>query len=268
MLSVRAGPHRTPRTDEKSRLYKVVAGLMTNVNVICMKWGNRYDPKYVNILKRMVTRHLSLPHRFVCLTDDSKGVDKDIETLPIPSLGLPDDIPERGWNKLVTFRQNVGDLQGPTLFLDLDVAILDNIDCFFEHPGDYCIIKNWPPPYRETGNSSVYRFEIGASPHIHERFVQEHGQIRKEFRNDQEYLTHAMKESGAFAYWPDSWCCSYKRHCIPSGLMCYFKSPEKPSNTKIIVFHGTPKPDEAIAGYRGSLRRYTKPAQWIQDYWY
>ena len=237
------------------------------VNVICMKWGTLYDPQYVNILRRMVANNLSLTHRFVCLTDDAEGIDPDIETLPIPDLGLPSNIPERGWNKLVTFREQVGDLVGPTLFLDLDVAILDNMDCFFEHPGDYCIIKNWPPPYRETGNSSVYRFDIGKSAHIHREFVREHERIRKEFRNDQEYLTHAMKSGGQFSYWPDDWCRSFKRHCIPKGPLRYFKSPKKPNGTKIVVFHGTPKPDQAIAGYSGSLRRYTRPAPWIGDYW-
>ncbi|MEM7284218.1 MAG: glycosyltransferase [Pseudomonadota bacterium] len=237
------------------------------VNVICMKWGTVYNPNYVNILKRMVARHLSLPHRFVCLTDEPKGIDLGIETLPIPSLGLPNNLPERGWNKLVTFRGDVGDLVGPSLFLDLDVAILDNIDCFFEHPGDFCMIKNWPPPHRETGNSSVFRFEIGASPNIHKDFVEQHDTIRKRFRNDQEYLTEAMGKYGDFQYWPESWCQSFKRHCIPKGLARYFKGPVQPTNAKILVFHGTPKPDQAIHGYRGSVRRYTRPAEWIKDYW-
>jgi len=43
------------------------------VNVICLKWGTRYDAGYVNRLRRMVQRHLIQPHRFVCLTDDTIG---------------------------------------------------------------------------------------------------------------------------------------------------------------------------------------------------
>jgi len=35
------------------------------VNVICIKWGKKYGPDYVNTLHSMVSRHLSRPFRFV-----------------------------------------------------------------------------------------------------------------------------------------------------------------------------------------------------------
>jgi hypothetical protein len=41
----------------------------TPVNVICIKWGTKYGPDYVNRLRNMVQRHLHRPHRFVCLTE-------------------------------------------------------------------------------------------------------------------------------------------------------------------------------------------------------
>ena len=40
-------------------------------NVVCIKWGEKYSAEYVNRLYGMVQRQLSLPHRFVCLTEDS-----------------------------------------------------------------------------------------------------------------------------------------------------------------------------------------------------
>ena len=42
----------------------------TPVNVICMKWGVKYGPEYVNRLYRGVAQYLSRAHRFVCFTDD------------------------------------------------------------------------------------------------------------------------------------------------------------------------------------------------------
>ncbi len=38
--------------------------------VLCMKWGRRYGSNYVNTLYSMVQRNLTVPHRFICLTDD------------------------------------------------------------------------------------------------------------------------------------------------------------------------------------------------------
>ncbi|MCC2663826.1 MAG: glycosyl transferase, partial [Geminicoccaceae bacterium] len=34
--------------------------------VLCMKWGQRYGPDYVNRLHGMLQRHLTVGHRLVC----------------------------------------------------------------------------------------------------------------------------------------------------------------------------------------------------------
>ena len=39
--------------------------------VLCMKWGTKYGPEYVNRLYSMVRRHLNGDFRFICLTDRS-----------------------------------------------------------------------------------------------------------------------------------------------------------------------------------------------------
>ena len=119
---------------------------MQTVNVMCVKWGRKYGPEYVNILRSMVARHLTLPFRFVCLTDDRDGIDADIDVREIPKVGFA-DFDERlpwtfghGWLKVTTFAAPLYDLTGPTLFIDLDVVIVANIDCFFQRcqtsPGD------------------------------------------------------------------------------------------------------------------------------------
>ena len=48
-----------------------------------------------------------------------------------------------------------------TLFLDLDLIIIDNIDCFFNYNENFSIIENWTQLGKGIGNSSVYCFEIG-----------------------------------------------------------------------------------------------------------
>ena len=116
--------------------------------VLCMKWGTKYGPEYVNRLYAMVRRHLHGSFRFVCLTDQNDGIRAEVQCLPIPDLKLPDGIPERGWKKLTTFEANLHGLHGTALFLDLDIVIVDDIDCFFEHPGEFVIIHDWKRRWR------------------------------------------------------------------------------------------------------------------------
>ncbi len=57
-------------------------------HILCMKWGTKYGPEYVNRLYAMVRRHLSGDFKFVCLTDDGNGVRPEVTCLPIPPLNL------------------------------------------------------------------------------------------------------------------------------------------------------------------------------------
>ena len=56
--------------------------------VLCMKWGTKYGPEYVNRLYGMTRRHLSGAFRFVCLTDSTDGVRPEVECFPLPELAL------------------------------------------------------------------------------------------------------------------------------------------------------------------------------------
>ena len=114
---------------------------MTRV-VLCMKWGTKYGPEYVNRLYAMVRRHLRGEFQFVCLTDSSEGIRKEVRCLPIPDLALPEGIPERGWKKLTTFEADLHGLRGVALFLDIDIVIVDDITPFFELPGEFLIIHH------------------------------------------------------------------------------------------------------------------------------
>lgn len=238
---------------------------MSIVNVICMKWGNKYGPEYVNTLYSMVKRHLSLAFRFVCLTDDNKGLEQAIETFPIPHLNISDG-PERGWDKLVTFSAPLYDLTGPALFLDLDVVIVANIDEFFTHPAEFPIIKDWVKKDL-TGNSSVYRFTVNQYPDILENFRKNHHLIRNTVRNEQEYLSQYVAEQHQLSYWPEHWCKSFKYHCTHKNLKAWTTAPVLPAESKIIVFHGNPNPPDAIMGRSGKWYRKVLPTPWVAEHW-
>lgn len=237
------------------------------VNVICMKWGTKFGPEFVNRLHSMVCRHLHRPHRFICFTDDPTGLTPEgIETFPLPPMDLPPG-KERGWRKLSTFQSPLYDLTGPTLFLDVDLVIVDNIDAFFDHPGEFCIIKDWGRPWRITGNSSVYRFEAGTRPEIYADFMANIDQVKREVRNEQEYLTREIHRKGLLQYWPRDWCVSFKHTCMSPFPLNYLTVPPIPPGAKIVVFHGNPNPADALVGKGKGIWRHVRPTPWIADHW-
>lgn len=246
---------------------------MQPVNILCMKWGNRYGPDYVNTLYSMVARNLSRPFRFVCLTDDSTGLRAEVEALPIPLIDVPAFDQREAWTmrsgawlKLTTFAQPLHDLVGTALFIDLDVVIVSAIDEFFEPPGDFLVIKEWDKR-DETGNTSVYRFEIGAHVDAIDAFRADPASLHRGIRNEQEYITQYLHRQGKLGYWPKAWCRSFKRHCVHKGLAAWRHKPTIPEGAKIIIFHGLPNPDDAIAGRSGKWYRKVLPTPWVAEHW-
>ncbi len=236
-------------------------------HIICMKWGTKYGPEYVNRLYAMVKRHLPGDFQMVCLTDDALGIRQDVVCLPIPALDLPAGIPERGWTKLVSFAADLHGLKGTALFLDLDVVIVGSLDVFFEQAGEFLIIHDYKRPWRITGNSSVYRFELGAHPDVLSYFRTHVDEIRRKFRNEQAYLSDFLYRQGKLQYWDASWCPSFKYHGIPIWPTNYWKAPFIPKDARIVVFHGECNPPDALAGKRNRRWRFIQPASWVADHW-
>jgi hypothetical protein len=245
---------------------------MQAVNVLCIKWGKKYGPDYVNKLHSMVSRHLKRPFRFVCLTDDADGIDPAIEVKPIPMVGF-DEFDQRkpwsfghGWLKLTSFADPLYDLQGRTLFLDLDIVIVDSLDPFFDQEGEFIVIKEWDKK-DDTGNTSCYLYTIGAHADALAHLKNDYPASIAAVRNEQEFITQYLARQGKLRYWPAEWCRSFKRHCMRRGLMGWFSPPVIPPGARIIVFHGKPNPPDVIAGVSGKRYRRVLPAAWVADNW-
>ncbi len=232
-----------------------------------MKWGDKYGADYVNRLYAMVQRNLSYPFRFVCFTENKDGIHPDVDIRPLPSLGLPDNIPERGWLKLATFQQPLDDLTGTALFLDLDVVIVGSIDEFFDYDAEFALCFDEKKKSQSIGNSSVYRFEIGKHAEVLEFFLENFEYVKKQHRNEQAYLSCQMNAKQALKFWPKEWTPSFKYHCVPMFPLNFFKSTFIPEGAKIILFHGKPEPYEAEKGISGKWYRYFRPVTWISKYW-
>ena len=237
------------------------------VNIVCMKWGQKYGPDYVNKLYNMVSNNLTKNFRFICFTDSKLGIKNDVEILPLPFIEMPKDKPERGWRKLSILQKNISGLDGTSLFLDLDVVIVENIDQLFDLKGEFLIAFDKRKRRSSVGNSSVFRFQAGEHDDIFQNFNLNSFQILQEYRNEQAYLSDMMKKKGLFQYWPKAWCPSFKYHCIPKFPLNFFSAPKIPTGAKIILFHGLPEPNDAAEGRSGKWYRYIRKAPWITKHW-
>jgi hypothetical protein len=193
------------------------------LEVACVNWGTKYDPRYVEILEAAVKRNLKAPHEFVCFTDNPKNYRCKTRTLP---KGL-----EGWWNKLFLFSKGCFDSR--VLFLDLDICVTGSLDELVEIPSPFCIIEDWHVP---GYNSSVFVMDPDSHTEVWEDFNSTEG-----FPGDQDWITHKIPNAPVF---PSGWCVSYRSHAVP-GV---------PRGTKVVVFHGTPKPHEF-------------PSYWVKDYW-
>jgi len=146
-------------------------------------------------------------------------------------------------------------------------VVTGSLDDFFTQPGEFLIIHDYKRPWRITGNSSVYRFELGAHPDVLEYFRGHFDEIRKQFRNEQAYLSDFLHRQGKLQYWPAAWCPSFKYHGIPRWPTNYWKPPFVPPGARVVIFHGECNPPDALAGRRNRRFRFIQPATWVAEHW-
>ncbi|WP_096784321.1 hypothetical protein [Rhodobacter sp. CZR27] len=252
------------------------------VNVICMKWGTLYGPEYVNNLRRGVARHLGRAHRFVCFTDRAEGLDPEVEVRPIPDLGLPAGHSDRRWQKLSVFRPQLADLTGTALFLDLDLVVVGGLDPFLDLPGAFRIIRDddlfRAKPLRRlnpsrdrflhsVGNSSVFRFEIGAHTYILDAYLADPAAATRDYEISQQFQSAQLAAHGQLDYWPKGWCVSFKNDCVPRGLASFRADPVLPEGARIVVFAGNPKMTEVLAGQGQKWYRRIGDVGWLRHAW-
>ncbi len=248
-------------------------------NVICMKWGDRYDAYWVNRLYAMVARNTTWTINFVCFTDDPTGIRDDITCRPLPEVKFNAAEIGKYWPKLGMMQNNLGGLEGMTLFLDLDLVIIENIDALFEADGRFFIIREWKDPHLGFGNSSVVRFFIGHEANVLDRFyaTSKSDIVSKFSSKEQNFLTKVAEE---VTFWPTDWCVPFSHVCLPRNrVLRFFSAAQKPKLGKILVFFGSITPESAMRGEHqrnkrvGSgnglqlIKRRFGPATWLRDYW-
>ncbi len=252
-------------------------------NVICIKWGKtEYSPDYVNRLYGMLKRNTQYDIRFFCFTDNAEGFCDGIIAKPMTTLNVAPEDNKYSYKKEAGLcDDNLGGLNGQRVFFfDLDVVIVDNIDCLFEYPKDkeFLIINDWNTKGNHVGQASCYSWVVGELGFVKTYFEQHPKEVVKQYYTaSQEYLSAKIIERyGKLNFWPDSWTRSFRFHCSPKGFLRHFFIAKIPEGAKILVFHGSPKPHEALDGIWSNTRKIpfwkrlyktVRPTKWIADYW-
>lgn len=264
--------------------------------VVCVKWGRGYGPEYVNRLYGMLQRHLSPPFRLVCLTDDRTGIRPEVDCQDLPELGC--EHPKRTlgkWRKQVLWGRELPGLDGVALFVDLDSVIVDSIDPYFEHghEDDVIVARNWARPLERLGQTSVFRFKVGAQAHILDDFRADPQGIADRYQFEQHYVTAAVR--GGVQFWPEAWTRHFRLHCLPPFPLRLFIPARLPAGARIVTFPGGPNPDDVVLGRWNKkapahrsvwahvratfgpdrvdanrwrhLTRYVLPVPWIAEHW-
>ena len=245
--------------------------------ICCLKYGSRYPASYVNVLFGASRKAMSSPFRFVCFTDVRDGLHPDIETYPIPDVGLtPAEWYVGGiWPKLGIFDRQIYGLQGRALFIDLDMIILRDLDAFFECSGRYIGVDGGPSWGRPSSDwppelcSALIAFDLGGLGDLADHFRVAKTSIMKQFRTEQAYTEASLD---GLDFWPKEWVISFKRCLRQPLLVDLFQEPKKPpSSAKVLAFHGTPRPIDLIGKGKLFWDRFPHmghgSVSWMKDYW-
>jgi hypothetical protein len=210
---------------------------MAVLNVVCVQTGNYLGRglEYVRNLHRMVEEHLSLPHRFVCLTDS-----------PIRGIDCIASKHEGWWEKLRIFQPGL--FSGRVMFLDLDTLILGNIDHVASYDGHFATLHDFWRGERGLG-PAVMLFDPKWAGSLYEEWA---GQGFPTLGSDQIWLEN--RDQGRFMKMVDilqsmhpGEFVSYKEHCTSGkrswrGNLADQLPP--PDGARVVCFHGRPRVHE------------------------
>lgn len=225
----------------------VTTDTSVQINVLCVRFGNKYGQEYVIRLRNMVERHLNVPYKFWCLTDDPAPIEG------VTSIIRPNQGYKKGWWHKVHMFESSMPIPGRILYMDLDVVIHNNIDKLAtmwteDFVGIRDFNRKFHPGYKYL-NSSVMAWNAGSQNYIFDKFKQ-NPEYAMRMQGDQDWTWAQAKKHMKF--WPDKWIQSYKweiRSRSELGMqhgIRKFKTirddivPDK--ECCIAVFHGEPNP--------------------------
>ncbi len=205
---------------------------MSKVVICVLKSGGEYDVDYVHHLKEGVEKY-SNNVRFICLTDlpEIKGV----EILPL-ECNLAG-----WWSKLELFKPSLDCLED-FLYIDLDTIIVSNIEQLFKGARNTALRDMYAKINRPEWNTNIGSGVMKLSKELRqviwkewvkspEKHIEEAGRY-----GDQRFLQRWLVKFPRLQDLYPKFFISYKGGNV--------KNISFPKETKMVVFHGQPRPRE------------------------
>jgi len=134
---------------------------MNEISIVTFKWRKpnsgyklkspvEYSAEHVNTLYNSVKRNSTVPFNFICVTDDARGLNQEIQVIE-----LWDKYKSLGgcYNRLYIFSKEIKDILGERFIcIDLDCVIVSNIDSILTRKEDFIINKF----ISKSGHNQIY----------------------------------------------------------------------------------------------------------------
>lgn len=215
------------------------------LSVVTWLWqGNRrYLPEQVGVLASMFRRHLSIPHRFICISDAKGSFGDGVEVMPMPSaaaqlgkLTTPEGMQFPScYRRLWMFSEEAKCLGDRVLLIDLDVVLTNSVDHLFASRADFV---GWQPRavwggQRRLGGG-MYLLTPGTRSDVFDDFAGEPSIAEARaagFRgSDQAWISYKLRDTAEL--WPDNAGIYSVRDLVR----------DLPSDACLVQFNGQMKP--------------------------
>ena len=199
---------------------------------------HQYRPEYVQTLQSMVKRHLKMPHRFLCITDqDVPNVDCVPLLEEMPRVKNPRWQIHRPqcYRRLRLFDPAVKDIVGERYVqMDLDTVIVDDLDPLFDRDDD--LVINRSIGTANAYNGSMWMHRVGTYSSLCFDFNEDEALAANKaglIGSDQAWMRWHLGKGTVPTWGTDVG--SYQYHSL--------KPPKDlPDNARIVFFAGNIKP--------------------------
>lgn len=262
--------------------------------VICINWGTKYGPPFINRLYAMVARNITPPFRFTCFTDNTNGIRLEVDCQPLPEISIEIPRTKRGkWPKSRLWGPQLADLTGNVLFLDLDLVITGSLDDFFTYgdPDQVILSRNPAKPFERLGQTSCFRFPVGKLSPLQRAFCADPISLSDRYGFEQRFVS--QEAPGGIDFFPSAWVRHFRYQCLPVFPFNWWLTAKPGTDARVVIFPGGVHPQVAISGgwvgregftlkqhlinvsdrpkEEGSLWRYLRhfclPTPWVAKAW-
>lgn len=197
------------------------------LNVVCVHVGDYCGrgAEYVANLFNGIAKHLPVPYKSWCVTDNPSGLLVDITAIEA------DPAVSGWWNKIALFRPGIFPEGEQVLYFDLDTVITGDLTDIAEHRGKFAMLRDFY--FKGNLNSGLMSWQAGSLDHIW-RVWDRCGRPEFIAGGDQSWIEAVQPVADLWQEMLPGQIASYKVDC-QNGI---------PDNTRVVCFHGQPRPHE------------------------